>query len=148
MKKDPRFIQGIFKPINKDKFMGKYAVFRSSWERKFMLWADKNPNIIEWSSEQIVIPYRSPLDNKIHRYFVDNYIVLKEGDKIKKYLIEIKPHKQTLAPVPSKKKKKATVLYETTQWAVNQAKWEAAKKYANDRGAEFIILTEKELFPS
>ena len=86
MKKDPRFIQGIFKPINKDKFMGKYAVFRSSWERKFMLWADKNPNIIEWSSEQIVIPYRSPLDNKIHRYFVDNYIVLKEGDKIKKYL--------------------------------------------------------------
>jgi hypothetical protein len=147
-KKDERFKQGYFKPKNPKKFMGEYAVFRSSYERKFLLWADSNPNVIEWGSENIVVNYRSPIDNRIHRYFVDNYIVLKEGDKIKKYLIEIKPYKQTLAPVPSKKKKKATVLYENTQWAVNQAKWEAAKKYAKDRGAEFIILTEKELFPS
>jgi hypothetical protein len=146
LKKDERFKQGYFRPKNPKKFIGEFAIFRSSYERKFMIWADNNPNVLEWGSEQIIVPYISPIDNKIHRYFVDNYIVLKEGDKIRKYLIEIKPFKQTQAPKESKKKKRATVLYENTQWAVNQAKWESAKVYAKSKGAEFIILTEKELF--
>jgi hypothetical protein len=145
-KKDERFKQGIFRPINKDKFIGEFAIFRSSYERKFMLWADKNPNVLEWSSERIVIPYKSPLDGKIHRYFIDNYMAIKEGDKIKKYLIEIKPFSQTQKPKPSNRKKKSTVLYENTQWVINQAKWEAAKKFAASRNAEFLLLTEKELF--
>lgn len=145
-KKDERFVQGIFKPINKDKFIGEYAIFRSSYERKFMLWADKNPNVLEWSSERVVIPYLSPVDNRIHRYYIDSYIVIKEGDKIKKYLIEIKPYAQTVAPKPSKRKKKETVLYENMQWQINNAKWESARKFASSKGAEFLILTEKELF--
>lgn len=146
IQKDPRFIQGIFRPINKNKFIGEFAIFRSSYERRFMMWADKNPNVLEWSSERIIIPYKSPVDNRIHRYYVDNYVVIKEGTKIKKYLIEIKPFKQTQPPIITNKKKKQTILYETTQWAVNSAKWEAAKKFAASKGAEFIIITEKDLF--
>lgn len=145
-KKDPRFIQGIFRPINKDKFIGEFAIFRSSYERKFMLWADKNSNVLEWGSERIIIPYISPIDNRYHRYFVDNYVVWKEGAAIKKYLIEIKPFAQTQPPKPSNRKKKATMLYENTQWSVNKAKWEAAKKVASHINAEFLILTEKDLF--
>ena len=145
-KKDERFKQGIFRPINKDKFIGEFAIFRSSYERKFMLWADKNPNVLEWSSERIIIPYKSPLDGKIHRYFIDNYMAIKEGNNIKKYLIEIKPFSQTQKPKPSNRKKQSTVLYENTQWVINQAKWEAAKKFAASRNAEFLLLTEKELF--
>lgn len=144
-KKDPRFKQGVFQPKNPQKFIGKFAIFRSSLERKFFLWADSNPNVLEWSSEQIIVPYKSPIDQRLHRYYVDNYVVLKEGDKIKKYLIEIKPFKQTLPPVPSNRKKKTTVLYETTQWVINQAKWEAAKKFADAKGAKFIVITEKDL---
>ena len=145
-KKDERFKQGIFQPKHPEKFIGKFAIFRSSYERKFFLWADKNPNVLEWGSENIVVPYISPLDNKYHRYFVDNYIIIKEGNNIKKYLIEIKPFSQTQKPKPSNRKKKSTVLYENTQWIINQAKWEAAKKFAASRNAEFLLLTEKELF--
>lgn len=144
-KKDPRFKQGVFQPKNPDKFIGKFAIFRSSLERKFFLWADGNPNVLQWSSEQIIVPYKSPIDQRLHRYYVDTYVVLKEGDKIKKYLIEIKPYKQTLPPTPSNRKKKTTVLYETTQWVINQAKWEAAKKFATAKGAEFLVITEKDL---
>lgn len=145
-KKDDRFKQGIFRPKNPKKFIGEYAIFRSSYERKFMLWADSNPNVLEWSSEKVIIPYISPIDNRIHRYYIDTHVVIKEGDKIKKYLIEIKPYNQTQPPKPSKKKKKETVLYENTQWLINNAKWESAKKFAESKGAEFLILTEKELF--
>lgn len=155
--KDDRFKQGIFRPKNSSKFigkdviiqkknLGKVAIFRSSYERKFFLWADNNPNVLEWGSESIVVPYISPIDNRKHRYFVDNYVVLKEGTKIKKYLIEIKPLKQTQPPTQSKRKKKETVIYENTMWSVNQSKWEAAKLFAQKMGMEFIILTEKDLF--
>ena len=103
-------------------------------------------NIIEFSSEEIVIPYKSPIDNKFHRYFVDFYIKVKQSDNtIKEYLIEIKPSKQTVEPVVTKKKKRNTILTEQTMWVVNQSKWSAAREYANKRGWEFIILTEKEL---
>jgi hypothetical protein len=145
-KKDPRFTQGIFKPLHPEKFNGKFAIFRSSFERKFMIWADSNPNVLEWGSENIVVPYISPVDGKAHRYYVDNYVVIKEGTKIKKYLIEIKPYSQTIPPKPSNRKKKATVIYEQKQWLINQAKWESAKKFASTKNAEFLIITEKELF--
>jgi hypothetical protein len=146
LKKDDRFVQGIFKPNNPKKFIGKHAIFRSSFERKFFLWADSNPNVLEWGSENIIIPYKSPVDDRWHRYYVDNYVVLKEGANIVKYLVEIKPYKQTIPPVISKRKKKSTLIYESTQWAINQAKWEAAEKYAKSKGYKFIKITEKELF--
>lgn len=146
LKKDDRFIQGIFKPNNPKKFIGKHAIFRSSFERKFFLWADSNPNVLEWGSENIIVPYKSPVDDRWHRYYVDNYVVLKEGANIVKYLVEIKPYKQTIPPVMSNRKKKSTLIYESTQWAINQAKWEAADKFAKSKGYKFIKITEKELF--
>jgi hypothetical protein len=146
LSRDPRFKQGIYTPKNKQKFIGKMAIYRSSFELQFMRWADNNPNVLEWGSENIIVPYKSPVDNKIHRYYVDNFLALKEGDKIKKYLVEIKPSSQTLPPKHSNRKKKQTILYENMQYAINQAKWEAARNFAIKKDCEFIILTEKELF--
>ena len=91
--------QGLYTPINKEKYIGKGTPrYLSSWELKFFRWCDLNTNIIEWGSENIIIPYISPVDKRIHRYMVDNYVKIKEGNKITKYLIEIKPKKQTVAP--------------------------------------------------
>ena len=144
--KNCSYKQGIYKPVNCAKYIGKGTPqYRSSWELKFFQWCDKNPNILEWSSETIIVPYKSPIDNRYHRYYVDNAIVLKEGHSIIKYLVEIKPYKQTLPPVASKRKKRSTVLYENRTYAVNQAKWEAADKFANVKDMKFIILTENEL---
>lgn len=145
-KKDERFKQGIFRPKHPEKFIGKFAIFRSSYERQFFLKMDNNPNVLEWGSENIIIPYKSPIDNKIHKYYVDAYVVIKEGEIVNKYLIELKPSSQTKSPKASKRKKKETVIYENMQWAINQAKWDAAKKYAETKGAKFLILTEKDLF--
>lgn len=141
-----KFIQGVYKPINPQKFMGKQAVYRSSFELKFFKWADINPNVLKWGSENVIIPYISPVDGRVHRYFVDNIIHLREGANISRYLIEIKPSKQTIAPTPSKRKKATTVLYEKVTYAVNSAKWDAAKDYAKMHGMKFQILTERELF--
>jgi hypothetical protein len=148
LNRDPRFKQGVFKPKHPQKFVGKFAVYRSSFELKFMRWADNNPNVLEWSSEQIIVPYVSPVDGRAHRYYVDNFVVIREGDVVKRYLVEIKPFGQTQPPKPSKRKKPATMLYEQTQWIINQAKWAAAREFARKKHAEFIILTEKELYAS
>ena len=71
--------QGIFVPKNQDKFIGRKAVYRSGLELKFFRFCDSNPNVLKWGSENVIIPYRSPIDHKMHRYFVDNYIEIKEG---------------------------------------------------------------------
>lgn len=141
-----KFIQGVYNPINAAKFMGRQALYRSSFELKFFKWADLNPKVLKWGSENIVVPYLSPVDGRLHRYFVDNIIHLREGANIVRYLIEIKPSKQTIAPTPSKRKKASTVLYEQVTYAVNTAKWEAATDYAKKHGMKFQILTERELF--
>ena len=105
-----------------------------------------NENIIAWGSENIIIPYLNPLDSKVHRYFVDNYIVFKdkEGNK-NKFLIEIKPSKQTQRPTKTKYKKQKTILYERKMYIQNTAKWKAANIWAKKNGCKFLILTEKEL---
>jgi len=141
------FKQGIFKPQNSNKYMGSsYPVYRSGWELKFFRWADLNENILAWGSENIIIPYINPLDNKVHRYFVDNFVVFKDRDGNKqKFLIEIKPSKQVSRPIDSPRKKRTTILHEQTTWITNQAKWEAATKWSTKKGCKFIILTEKEL---
>lgn len=140
------FKQGTYRPVNRQKYVGaKLPEYRSSWELKFFTWCDRNPNVLEWTSESTIVPYISPLDKRAHRYFVDNTLALKEGNKVKKYMVEIKPYKQTIPPDNSSRKKKSTLLYEHKTYAVNQAKWEAAKKVADKRGMEFIILTENEL---
>ena len=120
-------------------------IFRSLWERKFMVYCDKNANVLEWNSEEIAIPYRSPLDNRVHRYFPDFYMKVRESNGIiKNYIVEVKPLKQT---TPPKKPKKQTRGYirEAYEYARNQAKWKVAKEFCKDRRWEFKVITEKEL---
>jgi len=143
-KKDPRYTQGIFVPKNKEKFLGSKAIYRSSLELRFMKFCDNNQNVVKWGSENVVIPYLNPLDGKIHRYFVDNFVQIKEGEKIKRYLVEIKPSKQLLPPT-TKYRKKSNLIYEQTMYITNQAKWQAAREWCNKKDLEFIILTEKHL---
>jgi len=144
MRKSKKWRQGEFVPKNKDKFIGTKAVYRSGLELKFFRFCDNNKNVIKWGSENVIVPYTSPLDGRVHRYFVDNYVVIKEGKEIKKYLVEIKPSKQTKPP-QTKYRKKQHLLYEQRAYVINQAKWEAARKYSKKRDLTFIILTEREL---
>ncbi len=146
MKKDQRFIQGKFLLKNKDRYKGKLPIiYRSSLELSVFRWIDNNPNVAAWGVESVIIPYISPVDKKAHRYFVDLYVILKEGKQTKKYLFEIKPYKQTLQPTYSSRKKQSTILYETATYSINQAKWKAAEEWCAQRDFQFIILTEKHI---
>ena len=121
------------------------VIYRSLWELKFMKYCDSNINILEWGSEEMYVWYRSPVDNRPHRYFPDFYIKARESDgKIKKYIIEVKPKKQTAPPAKPKRQTKG-YLREAFEYARNQAKWKAANEWCIDRGFEFKVLTEKEL---
>jgi hypothetical protein len=139
-----RYKQGKFNlnPNEKLKYNGTYPIiYRSSYEYKFLLWVTNNPNIKNWSSESIVVPYRKPTDNKVHRYFLDFSVELTNG---KKYIIEIKPLSQTKPPVRGRKQQR-TFLKESITYKINNAKWTAAIQWANKNGYEFKIITEKEL---
>lgn len=141
---------GKFKPKNYKKYKGDPTkiFYRSLWERKFMVYCDNNPAIIEWGSEEIIIPYRSPIDKRVHRYFPDFYIkyVNRQGQSIRE-IIEVKPKKQTLPPKEQKRKTKK-FLNEIATYAVNQAKWKAAEEFCTDRRMSFRILTEDHLLPN
>ena len=139
--------KGKYQPSFPKKYKGDPTniIYRSLWERKFMRYCDLNENILEWGSEEIALPYISPLDNRVHRYYPDFYIKVKESTgKIKKYIIEIKPKKQTVEPQVKKKITKG-YIYEVTEWAKNQAKWKVAKEFCKDRQWEFKVLTEDDL---
>ena len=140
-------IKSKYRPSFPKKYKGdpNNIICRSSWERKFCHWCDLNENILEWGSEEFFIPYLSPVDNRVHRYYPDFIIKVKENTgKIKTYVIEVKPAKQT---IPPKKKSRVTksFLYEAQTYAVNQAKWKAAEEWCADRLLEFKVITEKEL---
>ncbi len=119
-------IRGRYKPKNTNKYNGniKKITYRSMWERRFMLYCDRSPNIIKWCSEELHIPYVSPKDDKWHNYYPDFTVSLADGRTI---VVEIKPHYQT-------------------NWNVNKSKWKAARVYCDDNSYEFVVLTEKELF--
>ena len=120
-------------------------IYRSLWERKFMVYCDRNSKILEWGSEEIALPYISPHDNRVHRYFPDFYIKVQENTgKVKRYLIEVKPLKQTTKPKKPKSQTKGYIR-EAFEYARNQAKWKAAREYCADRMWEFKVITEKEL---
>ncbi len=121
------------------------VVYRSSWELKFMNYCDTNTNILEWGSEEMYVWYKSPVDNKPHRYFPDFYIKARESNgQVKKYIIEVKPQRQTQPPAKPKRQTRG-YLREAFEYAKNQAKWKAMNEWCLDRGFEFKILTEKEL---
>ena len=120
-------------------------IYRSLWERKFIVYCDKNTKILEWGSEEIALPYISPHDSRVHRYFPDFYIKVQENTgKIKRYLIEVKPLKQTTKPKKPKRQTKGYIR-EAFEYARNQAKWKASREYCADRMWEFKVITEKEL---
>ena len=138
---------GKFKPKNYKKYKGDPTkiVYRSLWERRFMVYCDNNDKIIEWGSEELIIPYRSPLDKKVHRYFPDFYIkyLNKEGNVVRE-IIEVKPKKQ-LRPPKTPKRQTKRYLQECATFMVNQAKWKAAEEYCYDRKMKFRFLTEDHL---
>ena len=138
---------GKYRPSYPKKYKGDptNVIYRSLWERKFMVWCDKNENVLEWGSEEIVIPYISPLDNRMHRYFPDFYVRARtKTGGTQKFIIEIKPFKQTAPPQKQRRRTKRYIT-EVTTYAVNDAKWKAATEYCKDRRWQFKILTEKEL---
>ena len=138
---------GKYRPSYPKKYKGDptNVIYRSLWERKFMVWCDNNENVLEWGSEEIIIPYISPIDNRVHRYFPDFYVRARtKTGGTQKFIIEIKPFKQTAPPQKQRRRTKRYIT-EVTTYAVNDAKWKAATEYCKDRRWQFKILTEKEL---
>ena len=139
--------KGRYNPVNPKKYKGnpQNIIYRSLWERKFMVYCDTNDKVLEWGSEEIIIPYISPWDGKVHRYFPDFYIKVKQSDgNLKKFIIEVKPKKQTRPPKPVERKTKRWIN-EVRTFGVNEAKWKHSTKWCKDNDMEFKILTEEEL---
>jgi hypothetical protein len=141
---------GRWYPQNPGKYQGDVnnIVYRSLWERTFFTWCDTTPEVLEWSSEEIIIPYRSPLDKKLHRYFPDVFLKVKQADgSIKSKIVEIKPAAQCVEPVkPKGKRTSKKYIREVTTYLVNQAKWNAAKEVCRDKGWDFETITEHQLY--
>ena len=139
--------KGRFIPNNPKNYVGDVMeiIYRSSYELKFMKWCDLNESVLRWSSEEIVIPYVSPADGLVHRYYVDFYIEVQDKTgKRKKYLVEVKPYRFTVPPnIPQRKTQR--FISEVKQWGVNNAKWTAARRFASQNGWEFMLVTEKDL---
>lgn len=138
---------GKFSPKNVNKYLGDPTNiwYRSLWERRVMVHLDGNPNVVEWSNEEIVIPYLSPVDNKWHRYFPDFFARIRNRNGLLEAMIlEVKPKSQSVPPTP---KKRITKQYinEVMTWGVNEAKWKAATEYCKDRKWSFKVITEEDL---
>jgi hypothetical protein len=139
--------KGFFKPKNPAKYKGDPTniIYRSSWECKLMGYLDNHPDILEWSSEEFCIPYRSPVDNRIHRYFPDFKVKKKLPDNLSETIvIEVKPKSQSIPPVLKSQPKKR-YLKEVMTYGINEAKWKAAMEYCKDRKWKFMVMTEQEL---
>ena len=139
--------KGRYNPVNPKKYKGnpQNIIYRSLWERKFMVYCDTNDKVLEWGSEEIIIPYISPWDSKVHRYFPDFYIKVKQSSgNLKKFIIEVKPKKQTRPPKPVERKTKRWIK-EVRTFGINEAKWKHASKWCKDNDMEFKILTEDDL---
>ena len=146
MKSYKKYKQGVFNPNHKDKYKGRFPIcYRSGLELKYMRWLDSNSSIISWGSESVIIPYIKPIDGKLHRYYLDfNFTIRDKQGVFHKFLIEVKPVRQCSPPKPGKKARK-TILTEQITWATNQAKWNAAKQWAQTHGYKFTIVTEMDI---
>jgi|TARA_B100000035_G_scaffold3560_1_gene3125 hypothetical protein len=140
--------KGKYKPSYPKKYKGDPTniIYRSLWERKFMRYCDLTENISQWQSEEFWIPYKSPLDNRMHRYFPDFFIKYTDASgKKRSVVIEVKPKKQLKEPKRNPKKRTKSWALEVQTWVINQAKWKAAEEYCADRKYEFKIMTEDDL---
>lgn len=133
---------GKYKVKNPSKYRGDpgNVVYRSGWELYCFTWCDRNQDIVEWSSEEIVIPYFYEVDKKYHRYFVDLKIKFSSGKVV---LVEIKPEKETTPPKKPDRSKR--YITEATTYVKNINKWKAAEQVAKDNGWTFEVWTEKTL---
>lgn len=135
--------KGKYRIKKPEKYAGDYTnvTYRSLWERQAFRWCEDRDDVVSWSSEETVIPYRCKTDNKVHRYFIDLKIKFSNGRIV---LVEIKPKSQTQPP---KKPTRQTKRYinEVMTYVKNESKWKAATKYCNDRGYHFEIWTEDTL---
>lgn len=133
--------KGKYKLKKPEKYKGdmETITYRSSWERAAFLWAEKNSNVVEWSSEEVVIPYFDEGKGKARRYFIDLYLKFNDGNVL---LVEIKPKTQTKPPKGGRGKKKSKVIEESMTYITNSCKWQAAKAYANKKGWKFQIWDE------
>lgn len=139
--------QGFFSPNHPEKYQGTHPiVYRSGLELAVMRFFDDNSNIIRWGSESVIIPYQCQTDGKMHKYFTDFVVEVatKNGDT-HKYIIEVKPYKQTIPPTTSGKKKQKTIITEQFNWVKNCSKWDSAKKWCQKNNYKFSILTEKDI---
>ena len=139
--------RGKFRPKNPQKYRGDPTniIYRSLWERNCMRYFDENPNVLKWSSEEVIVPYKSPIDGRYHRYFPDFLIRVKNKQgQLETIMIEVKPYKETKEPKPQKRLTK-NYLAEVKTWGINKNKWEAAIEFCKDRKWKFMIITEKEL---
>jgi len=142
--------KGKFKPKYPNKYQGdiKEIVYRSSWELKMMKYCDTSKSIVEWGSEELVIPYLSPWDNRYHRYFPDFYIKVRtKNGSLKKYIIEVKPKNQCTPPERNPKRRTGVWYNKVKTWGINKAKWKSATEFCLDHNMEFKILTEDHLNP-
>tara|TARA_Y100000741_G_scaffold221077_1_gene168486 strand:- start:27 stop:473 length:447 start_codon:yes stop_codon:yes gene_type:complete len=142
--------KGRYFPTNPKKYRGNpnQIIYRSLWERKVMVYCDKNDAIIEWGSEEVIVPYLSPMDGKIHRYFPDFYMKVRQADgSTKKFIIEVKPKSQCKQPIKNPKRRTTKWFNEVKTFAINQAKWKYAKEFCEDKGMEFKIFTEDHINP-
>lgn len=139
--------QGVFKPQNPGKYQGDLdnIIYRSSWEKRMMIYLDTHPDVLEWSSEELVVPYVSPVDNRFHRYFPDFKAKVKTASGAEQTLvIEIKPEKEQSLP-PKQKRVTESYISSIATYAVNQAKWKAAEEFCRDRGWKFVVMNEHDL---
>ena len=140
--------QGIFTPKNPDRYKGTQPIiFRSSWELKMMEVLDTRPDVVTWSSESVIVQYYHPVKRRMARYFPDFLVAFKDKEgKITKWLIEVKPYKETLPPIVTPRQKSKTKLYQELTYVINKAKWESAEQYCRNNGWKFQLITEKQLY--
>lgn len=141
--------KGTFRPKNPQKYKGNASniVYRSRWELLLMTRLDEHPDVLQWSSEEVIVPYRSPMDGRIHRYFPD-FLVKKRNHSnglVETVMIEVKPKAQTKPPEVKTGKPTKRYLNEVYTWGINSSKWKAAENYCKDRGWKFQIMHEDHL---
>ena len=133
--------KGKFKPLNPHKYKGDISkiIYRSSWELNVMMELDRQDDVLQWSSEEFVIPYKNPITGRRHRYFVDFWV--KKADQSIQ-LVEVKPWHESHPP-STRNKKPRRLITEVHKWGINISKWSAAEKLCKQKGWDFIVMTEK-----
>ena len=140
--------KGKFKPKNRTKYKGDpdKIIYRSLWELRFMRYLDSTPSILKWSSEEVVVPYRSPIDGRRHRYFPDFWIRVKTSDgSVKESLIEIKPKAQCSPPKGPPKDNRKKKIHTRSPKLGESMREKMEGRCCKDRNWKFQILTEDNL---